>query len=43
MKTLLIAVAILLTSCTRLVDAQPVKEPQRDIDCNLIFPAPSAS
>jgi hypothetical protein len=42
MKLALIAVVILLTGCTRMVDAHPVKEPQR-IDCDLVFPGPSAS
>lgn len=42
MKLALIALVVALSGCTRLVDAQPVKEPQR-IDCNIIFPGPSAS
>ena len=43
MKLAALAAAILvLTGCTRTVDATPVPEPQR-IDCNLIFPGPGGA
>lgn len=37
----LAALVITLAGCTRTVDAQPVTEPPPQVDCNLIFPAPS--
>jgi hypothetical protein len=38
----LAAIAVLLTGCTRTIEATPVEEPQR-IDCDLIFPGPGAA
>lgn len=38
----LAAAIVLLTGCTRTIDAQPVKEPQK-VDCNLIFPGPGGA
>ncbi len=40
--TLAFIIAVLLTGCTRTIDATPVKEPQK-VDCDLIFPGPSSS
>ena len=43
MKLVTVAVlAVLLAGCTRTIDATPVAEPQK-LDCDLIFPGPSAS
>lgn len=43
MKFLTLAAAIvLLTGCTRTIEATAVKEPQR-VDCDLIFPGPGGA
>ena len=38
----LVAAVIVVAGCTRTVDAQPVKEPQK-VDCALIFPGPGGA
>jgi hypothetical protein len=35
-------IVVLLTGCTRTIDATPVQEP-RTVDCDLIFPGPGAA
>ena len=43
MKLLALAcAALVLTGCARVIDATAIPEP-RTLDCNLIFPGPSAS
>ena len=38
----LACILILVTGCSRTVDATPVPEPLK-LDCNLIFPGPGAA
>ena len=42
MIRILILVALVLTGCSRVIDAQPVPQPQK-LDCDLIFPGPGGA
>lgn len=38
----LAAIVVLLSGCTRTIEATPIPQPQK-LDCNLIFPGPGGA